>query len=440
MAAGVFEEAEVCTALDVPLACGAPLQLSGLLLTTVYLEDIGLVGVQRPQKSIRCREAIAAGDKHGNKPDEAESSEPDYEVGAEEEAALAQLGLPTSFGARPRQSKTRSGRPRRGSYGRSGGDCSPTPGDSDAAGPASPATGNAAESRCASAEAHGAAGDCAVANGVAAPVLARPDQWQQAFDYANGCFYYYREASQETQWHATGGAAPRGTVRWPSASQRAVLEVPAELVKYWMQRYSLWSRYDAGVRMDAEAWFSATPEVVAAHHARRLACGFVVDAFTGAGGNAVQLAAACAAVLGIDTSIERLAAAAHNAALYSVAPRMDLVAGDVLALLPRLRQADAVFMSPPWGGPAYAAAAGGFDVAADLGGLGVGLSDLLAAARCALRPGGRGVAVFLPRNTLLAQVAAAALPGERCEVERCVLNGRLKAVTAYFGPLAVSAC
>lgn len=41
-----------------------------------------------------------------------------------------------------------------------------------------------------------------------------------------------------------------------------------ELVKYWMQRYSLWARYDAGVRMDTEAWFSATPEVVAAHHAR----------------------------------------------------------------------------------------------------------------------------------------------------------------------------
>ena len=61
-------------------------------------------------------------------------------------------------------------------------------------------------------------------------------------------------------------------------------------------------------------------------------------------------------------------------------------------------------MSPPWGGPAYAAAAAGFDVAADLGGLGVSLGALLAAARAALRPGGRGVAVFMPRNTLLAQV------------------------------------
>ena len=34
-----------------------------------------------------------------------------------------------------------------------------------------------------------------------------------------------------------------------------------------MQRYSLWSRYDEGVRMDEEGWFSATPEVIALHHA-----------------------------------------------------------------------------------------------------------------------------------------------------------------------------
>lgn len=44
MAAWVYEGAEVCTALDVPLCHGDPVQLPGLLLTTVYLEDIGLVG------------------------------------------------------------------------------------------------------------------------------------------------------------------------------------------------------------------------------------------------------------------------------------------------------------------------------------------------------------------------------------------------------------
>ncbi len=45
------------------------------------------------------------------------------------------------------------------------------------------------------------------------------------------------------------------------------------MAKYWMQRYSLWSRYDEGVRMDEEGWFSATPEVIALHQAgARPAC------------------------------------------------------------------------------------------------------------------------------------------------------------------------
>ena len=44
MAVGVFEGTDVFTALDIPLDYGQPLQLHGLLLTTVYLEVVGLVG------------------------------------------------------------------------------------------------------------------------------------------------------------------------------------------------------------------------------------------------------------------------------------------------------------------------------------------------------------------------------------------------------------
>jgi len=88
-------------------------------------------------------------------------------------------------------------------------------------------------------------------------------------------------------------------------------------------------------------------------------------------------------------------------------------------------QADAVFMSPPWGGPAYAAAGGGFAVAGDLGGLGAGLAELLAAGRGALGPGGRGVAVFLPRNALLAQVTRCSLRAGRCWDRLLVVEGGL---------------
>ncbi len=47
------------------------------------------------------------------------------------------------------------------------------------------------------------------------------------------------------------------------------LELPRKLWKYWLQRYSLFTRFDDGILMDEEGWYSATPEVLAAHHAAK---------------------------------------------------------------------------------------------------------------------------------------------------------------------------
>ena len=46
-------------------------------------------------------------------------------------------------------------------------------------------------------------------------------------------------------------------------------ELPRKLWKYWLQRYSLFQRFDEGILMDEEGWYSATPEVIAAHHAAK---------------------------------------------------------------------------------------------------------------------------------------------------------------------------
>ena len=43
----------------------------------------------------------------------------------------------------------------------------------------------------------------------------------------------------------------------------------APLEKYFLQRYMLFSKYDQGVRLDDEGWYSVTPEVLAAHMAER---------------------------------------------------------------------------------------------------------------------------------------------------------------------------
>lgn len=43
----------------------------------------------------------------------------------------------------------------------------------------------------------------------------------------------------------------------------------------------------------AESWFSVTPEKIAQHIAKRCRCDTIVDAFCGAGGNAIQFAFCC---------------------------------------------------------------------------------------------------------------------------------------------------
>ncbi|XP_016711169.1 trimethylguanosine synthase [Gossypium hirsutum] len=51
---------------------------------------------------------------------------------------------------------------------------------------------------------------------------------------------------------------------------------------YWFQRYHLFSKYDEGIKMDEEGWFSVTPVEIAMRHAEK--CGgdeLVIDCFSG---------------------------------------------------------------------------------------------------------------------------------------------------------------
>lgn len=91
---------------------------------------------------------------------------------------------------------------------------------------------------------------------------------------------------QDVEARSPDAAAAAAAVPAVSASEAAVAG------KYWAHRYSLFNLYDRGVRMDAEGWYSATPESIAASQAARAAPGdLVVDAFAGCGGNSIQFAA-----------------------------------------------------------------------------------------------------------------------------------------------------
>ncbi|XP_067309791.1 trimethylguanosine synthase isoform X2 [Pseudorasbora parva] len=206
-----------------------------------------------------------------------------------------------------------------------------------------------------------------------------------------------------------------------------------ELAKYWAQRYRLFSRFDEGIKLDHEGWFSVTPEKIAEHIALRVQDSFsaelIIDAFCGVGGNAIQFALTGKRVIAIDIDPIRLALAQHNAEVYGVAHRMEFVQGDFLQLAPRLR-ADIVFLSPPWGGPEYLSAdvfniktmmtPDGFEI--------FRLSKMIS----------DNIVYFLPRNADMEQIASLAGPGGKVEVEQNFLNNKLKTITAYFGSLIKS--
>lgn len=89
----------------------------------------------------------------------------------------------------------------------------------------------------------------------------------------------------------------RFLMRCASRSKSPYPHVPD---KYWGQRYRYFSRFDEGVGMDKEGWYSVTPEAIALHIAERVCCDVLVDPFVGCGGNAVQFALVSHLVFAID--------------------------------------------------------------------------------------------------------------------------------------------
>ena len=59
--------------------------------------------------------------------------------------------------------------------------------------------------------------------------------------------------------------------------------------KFWFNRYYYFSKFDEGIQMDYESWYSVTPEELAKYTALICKNMVVVDAFAGCGGNVIQV-------------------------------------------------------------------------------------------------------------------------------------------------------
>ncbi|XVF74886.1 hypothetical protein PTKIN_Ptkin13bG0146700 [Pterospermum kingtungense] len=197
--------------------------------------------------------------------------------------------------------------------------------------------------------------------------------------------------------------------------------------KYWLQRYSLFSKYDEGIKIDEEGWYSVTPEEIAIRHAEK--CGgdaLVVDGFAGVGGNAIQFANLCSFVVAVDIDPHKVNMAFNNAKVYGVEDYIDFIVGDFFRLAPSLK-GDVVYLSPPWGGPSYKRIE---NFTMDLLKPKDGYSIFQAAQRITPK-----IIMFLPRNVDLNQVEELSWlssPPLSIEIEKNYLEGNFKGITVCF--------
>lgn len=219
----------------------------------------------------------------------------------------------------------------------------------------------------------------------------------------------------------------------------------SKMEKYYNQRYRYFSKFDEGVMMDDEAYYSTTPEIIAVHIARRCANldsdsgdeGKVIfDPFCGVGGNCIQFAMCpnVKRVIAVDIDPFKIAMARHNALIYGCANKIDFIVADSMKLMQDSadllqKQVNVVFLSPPWGGPKYLKKTYFYlDMMPDGG------REIfnLAINICP------NVAYLLPRNIHPKDVqwlAENSSGGNLVECESNFLNGRTKTVTAYTGDL-----
>ncbi|KAH6574377.1 hypothetical protein BASA60_005547 [Batrachochytrium salamandrivorans] len=203
----------------------------------------------------------------------------------------------------------------------------------------------------------------------------------------------------------------------------SALTMPDKMRKYWRKRYLLFSKFDYGVLLDIGSLLRL----------KTLPCISLSDRgalswwtpFVGSAGNAIQFALTCDRVIAIDIDPVRLECARHNAAIYGVQDKIEFIRGDFMELMPTLK-ADGVFMSPPWGGPSYSDLET-FDIDTMMPMNGTNLFNQV---RDTITP---NIIYFLPRNVNHEQVRNLAAPGETCEMEETLLNGRVTSYTVYFG-------
>ena len=122
--------------------------------------------------------------------------------------------------------------------------------------------------------------------------------------------------------------------------------------KFWLQRYYYFSKFDQGIQMDKESWYSVTPEEIAKYTAKLIEGKTIIDGFCGCGGNVIQFSKYCSKVYAIDICPNKLDLCKNNCDVYHCKNNIEFIQSDFLKMKNKIK-ADYIFLSPPWGGTEY---------------------------------------------------------------------------------------
>ncbi|KAK6202709.1 RNA cap guanine-N2 methyltransferase-domain-containing protein, partial [Scheffersomyces amazonensis] len=147
--------------------------------------------------------------------------------------------------------------------------------------------------------------------------------------------------------------------------------LPSRCKKFWSRRYQLFSRFDDGVYMTSELWYSVTPESIAIFTARVVKyllpdAKNILDVCCGGGGNLIQFAYYFDNVGGIDINLVNARCSMHNAEIYEIdedgSVPIHWVPEDLRKEDDIDNTFDFIFCSPPWGGTSYNRGKDSFDL------------------------------------------------------------------------------
>ena len=123
-------------------------------------------------------------------------------------------------------------------------------------------------------------------------------------------------------------------------------------ISFFYKRYYYYSKYDKGIKMDYESWYSVTPESIAKYIALLTRGKTIIDGFCGSGGNVIQFSKYGKKVYAIDIDKNKIDICKNNCNVYECDNNIEFILDDYLNMKGKIK-ADFVFLSPPWGGLKY---------------------------------------------------------------------------------------